>query len=456
MTRKVAPFTTIVPHKVNFYMCGPTVYNYAHIGNFRALVAADILRRYLEYKGFEVNHVMNITDIDDKTIRDSQAEHKSLKDFTEFYTKKFFEDYDQLHLLRPVTAPKATDFIQDIIQMVQTLIDKGFAYEKDGNVYFSIEKSEGYGELVCLDKAHLLENADGRLNNSDEYGKENARDFAVWKAYIESDGDVAWESPWGKGRPGWHIECSAMSTKLLGNTFDIHGGGVDLRFPHHTNEIAQSEGATGKEFAKWWFHNEFLLVEGEKMSKSEGNFYTLRDILAKGYSGDAIRYLLFSTQYRQKINFMFAGLDAATKNIEKIKDFILRIQDMNGIENADEEILEAKSKFEEAMDNDLNMSGALASIFDFMKDINKKNLSNEAIEHVLETMYAFDTVLGLHLKDVKRGELSAPIEKLIEKRNEARKNKDWAESDKIRDELKAQGIELLDSATGTTWKKVNE
>jgi len=315
MTRKVEPFNTIIPKKVSFYMCGPTVYNYAHIGNFRAFVAADILRRYLEYKGYEVNHVMNLTDIDDKTIRDSQKEGKSLTEFTEFYTEKFFEDFDALNLKRPTTTPKATDFIKDIIEMVQTLIDKGFAYEKDGNVYFSIEKLASYGELVCLDKAELLKNADGRLNVSDEYGKENARDFALWKAHVESDGDVSWESPWGKGRPGWHIECSVMSTKLLGNTFDIHGGGVDLRFPHHTNEIAQSECATGKEYVKWWFHNEFLLVEGEKMSKSLGNFYTIRDILKRKYGGDTIRYLMFSTQYRQKINFTFAGLDAATKNI---------------------------------------------------------------------------------------------------------------------------------------------
>lgn len=452
-TRKVAPFTTLKEGEVRMYMCGPTVYNYAHIGNFRSFVLADVLRRVLAYCGYEVKHTMNLTDIDDKTIRDSQKEGKTLQAFTEYYTEKFFEDYDELNCLRPTTTTKATDYIEKMITLVKKLIEKGVAYEKKGSVYYSIEKFADYGALVGLRIDDLQQNADGRLNDDDEYDKENARDFALWKSHEESDGEVWWESPWGRGRPGWHLECSVMSMDTLGETFDIHAGGVDLKFPHHTNEIAQSCAATGKEYAKWWTHFEFLLVEGEKMSKSLGNFYTLRDIMAKGYTGREIRYLLLSTHYRQKLNFTIAGLDGVKQTLSRIDDFLLRMQETNGEEEAKEETNKAKETFRKALEDDMNISGALASMHEYMRAVNKKNLTEKAAQEVLATMYTLDEVLAVGFKDVKKGQVGADIEEKIAQRDEARKNKDWAKADSIRDELAKEGIELYDTPQGTKWRK---
>jgi cysteinyl-tRNA synthetase len=454
LTRTVEEFKTITPHKIRFYACGPTVYNYAHIGNFRAFIAVDLLRRYLIHKKYDVEHVMNITDIDDKTIRDSQKEGKKLQEFTEYYTKAFFDDFTTLNIQTPEHVTKATDYIKKMIALIQTLINKGVAYEKNGNVYFAIEKFPEYGALVGLEHQDFKQNADGRLNNNDEYDKDNARDFALWKAHEESDGENYWESPFGKGRPGWHIECSVMSTDKLGKTFDLHAGGVDLKFPHHTNEIAQAEAAHEQQFCKHWFHVEFLLVDGEKMSKSKGNFYTLKELQEKGYNGREIRYELLTTHYRQKLNFTFSGLDAARKTLARIDDFILRTQNSIGEEEADAEIKTLKQSFETAMDEDLNISGGLASIFDFMREINKKNLSPAAAKKVLASMYMLDEVLGIGMKEVKTESLDTHIEKLVKEREAARVKKDWKTSDKIRDELKAQGIELMDTPTGVRWKKI--
>ena len=453
LTRTIEPFQPRIPGKVGMYMCGPTVYNYAHIGNFRSFVLADLLRRYFAFSGLAVKHVMNLTDIDDKTIKGSQAQGKTLKEFTEYYADEFFKDFHALGCQDPTVVTKATEYIEKMINLVQRLLDKGLAYEKNGSVYFSIAKDEHYGELACIDAEALLKNADGRLNDADEYDKENARDFALWKAWSAEDGDVFWESPWGRGRPGWHLECSVMSMDQLGETFDIHAGGVDLRFPHHTNEIAQSEGATGKKYVNHWAHFEFLIVEGEKMSKSLGNFYTLRDLAEKGWTGREVRYVLLSTQYRQKLNFTFAGLEGARKTLARIDDFLLRMQESDGSEDATAEINVAKEKFSSSMDDDLNISGAFAAIHECMRDVNKKQLSKEAAQDVLALFYSFDEVLGLGFKDIKAGNIDAAIEAKIKERDEARKHKDWATSDKIRDELLAQGIELLDTPDGTKWRK---
>ena len=453
LTRKVEDFTTIKQGKALFYACGPTVYNYAHIGNFRTFVAVDLLRRTLKALGYEVTHVMNLTDVDDKTIRDSQKEGKHLKDFTEHYTEKFFEDFATLNIERPEHVTKATDYIQDMIALVKTLLEKGYAYERNGSVYYAIEKFKDYGALVGLEHADLKDNADGRLNDNDEYDKEHARDFALWKAYEESDGEVGWESPWGKGRPGWHIECSVMSTKNLGPTFDLHAGGVDLKFPHHTNEIAQAEAASDQTYCNHWFHVEFLIVEGEKMSKSQGNFHTIRDLLEKGYDGREIRYVLLATHYRQKLNFTMAGLEAARTTLKRIDDFLLRMQDAHGEEDAQEQTRKAQASFEEALREDLNISGALAAVHELMREANKKDLSKEAAAEVLKTMAGFDEVLGLGFSEVKKGSIDEQVEQRMRERDEARKAKDWARADTIRDELAAEGIELYDTPEGTRWRR---
>ncbi|MBD3209435.1 cysteine--tRNA ligase [Candidatus Woesearchaeota archaeon] len=454
LSHRIEEFQTITPGKALFYACGPTVYNYAHIGNFRSFVAIDLLRRTLRHKGYAVTHVMNLTDVDDKTIRDSRKEGKSLQEFTEFYTEAFFEDFDTLNIERPEHVTKATDYIQEMIALIQTLVDKGYAYEKNGNVYYAINKFADYGRLVGLEHTDLRDNADGRLQEADEYDKDHARDFSLWKAYDKDEGDNYWESPWGKGRPGWHIECSVMSTDKLGPTFDLHAGGADLKFPHHTNEIAQAEAATGKKFCNYWFHVEFLIVEGEKMSKSLGNFYTIRDLLKKGYGGREIRHVLLGTHYRQKLNFTLKGLDAAKHTLERIDDFLLRMHEAAGSDNANKEIDNAKQGFEAALDDDLNISGALAAVHEFMKNVNKKKLNDKAANKVLQTMYSFDEVLGLGMKQVKLSEVDDGIEALIERREEARKHKDWETADKIRDDLKQQGIELRDTPEGPRWKRV--
>ncbi len=452
LTRKAEPFKPLKENEVRMYSCGPTVYNYVHIGNLRAYVFVDLLRRYLKYKGFKLKHVMNITDVDDKTIRDSQKEKKSLKEFTQFYTKAFMEDLKTLNIQTPEVMPKATEEIKGMVELIKILLDKGFAYKTEkGDIYFSISKFKDYGKLANLDLGSLKKNADGRLDNSDEYEKDDARDFALWKAYDKQDGNVSWDTELGKGRPGWHIECSVMSSRYLGQPFDIHTGGVDLIFPHHTNEIAQSEAAYGKKFCNRWMHNEHLIVNGEKMSKSLGNFFTLRDLVKKGYEPKAVRYELLSTHYRQKLDFREDNLKKIPETLQKFYDFLDKLDEVKG-DKDDKEVdkltKKAKDEFEKSLDNDLNISGALAAVFQFMTDINKimANLSKKDAEKIKKVMNDFDSVLGV----MQHEKVDAPkeIKELAEKRIEARKSKNWAEADKLRDEIKKKGYILEDTPDG--------
>ncbi len=439
------------------------MYDYPHIGNYRAYVFGDLLKRYLKYKGYKVMHIMNLTDVDDKTIRDSQKEGKSLKEFTDFYIKGFYEDLETLHIEQADVFPKATEHIPEMVALIKKLLEKGFAYNgEDNSIYFNIRKFKEYGKLSGINLADLEEGASGRIKK-DEYAKENANDFALWKAYDESDGDVFWETELSKGRPGWHIECSAMSSKYLGETFDIHAGGVDLIFPHHENEIAQSECANGKPFVKYWMHNEWLLVEGKKMAKSAGSFYTLRDILSKGYSPMAVRYALLSTHYRQQLNFTFEGIDASKNSIERLNEFFSKVKEMEeksqskGFNLVHKEISRAKAGFGDSMDDDLNISGALAAVFDFVKEINKlmaetKISKKEALE-IVKLMREFDRVLGI----LKQDEETIPeeIAALAEQRLNARKNKDWALSDQLRSRIKEKGYYMDDVSDGYRIKKVD-
>ena len=456
LTRKKEEFKEIKKGYVNMYSCGPTVYNFAHIGNFRANIFADLIRRYIKYKGYKLKHVMNITDIDDKTIRDSKKEGVTLKEFTQRYTKYFFDDLETLNIEKVEVYPRATDHIKEMVNLVKKLLEKGYAYKADDAIYYNIKKFKEYGKLSHLKIDELKA---GARVAQDEYDKEHVHDFALWKFWDENDGDVFWETELGKGRPGWHIECSAMSMKYLGETFDIHTGGVDLIFPHHENEIAQSEAATGKQFVNYWLHNEHLLVNNKKMSKSLGNFYTLRDLLEKGYSPRSIRYVLLATHYRQKLNFTFESLKAAENSIKRIDEFMVKLKEIKTEKNNKEIyvlIEKAKSDFEDAMDDDLNVSIALSVVFDFVKKINtfimNENISKKDAEKAIKLMHDFDSVFGI-LKKQEKGEISKEIEQLIEKRQEARKNNDYELADKIRDQLKEKGIILKDTKDGVRWEK---
>ncbi len=458
LTRTKEEFRPIDEGKVRMYTCGPTVYGFAHIGNFRTFMFEDLLRRYLKYKGYEVLQVMNLTDVDDKTIRDSQKEGVSLKEFTTRYTKAFFEDLDTLGIERAEVYPAATDHISEMVGMVKELLARGLAYEVNGNYYFRIGEFKEYGKLAHLDTANLKA---GARVAADEYEKDSVSDFALWKAWDEADGDVYWETELGKGRPGWHLECSAMSMKYLGNHFDIHTGGIDNLFPHHENEIAQSEGATGEPFVNYWLHAEHLIVEGRKMAKSFGNFFRLRDLLDKGYSGVAVRYVLIATHYRQQLNFTFQGLDAANASLERYNGFIANLEDYPGGKEsggeADEAITKVLAGFEDSLDDDLNISGAMASVFDYIREINRlkaeDRLSTAERDRALETIRRIDSVLNLTYQQAEAGDLDAEIEDLIAQRTAARKNKDFAKADQIRDDLLARGIVLEDTPQGVKWKR---
>ena len=457
LTRQKEEFKPIDEGKVRLYTCGPTVYDYAHIGNFRAFVFEDLLKRWLEFRGFKVTHVMNLTDVDDKTIRGSQKRHTPLKEHTDFYAKAFFEDVAALNIEPANFYPRATDNIEEMVALIRKLLEKDYAYKgEDGSIYFAINKFKDYGKLSRIKVAKLKVGARVKV---DEYAKEEAQDFALWKAWTQEDGDVFWETKIGKGRPGWHIECSAMSIRYLGERFDIHCGGVDNMFPHHENEIAQSEGATGKRFVNYWLHNEHLQVEGKRMAKRIGNFYTLRDLLGMGHYPIAIRYLLLSTHYRQQFNFTFEGLSAAKNAIERLRNFIRRVKRANGRDSGKRlmNLMERVQKdFGDAMDDDLNISVALAAIFDFVRDTN--NLfdtevisKNEALK-VYDLIAGFDKVLGV-IGDVETGgTLTEEAEDLIKKREEARKRKDWKNADSIRQKLKEMGIEIEDTSKGVKWK----
>lgn len=457
LTRQKECFTPIEPGKIRLYTCGPTVYDYAHIGNFRAFIFEDLLKRWFEYRGFKVTHVMNLTDVDDKTIKGSQKQGKPLRVYTDFYANAFFEDIQTLHISPASVYPRATDHIPEMVKIIKSLMKNGYAYKgEDGSIYFAINKFPNYGKLSHIKKAELKI---GARVKQDEYAKEEAQDFALWKAYSFEDGDVYWETELGKGRPGWHIECSAMSMKYLGETFDIHCGGVDNMFPHHENEIAQSEATTGKPFVHYWMHNEHLQVEGKKMAKRLGNFYTLRDLLQKGCDPLAIRYLLLSTNYRQQFNFTFEGLDAAKGAIERLTNLIRRLQDADGkssSEKVDLLIKDVTKSFGEAMDDDLNVSIALASLFDFVREVNNmlghNSLSKTDAQKIQNLIADFDKVLAI-LPKRENDTLPLEAQELIKKREEARKSKDWKAADLYRQQLRTLGILLEDTAQGVRWKR---
>ena len=444
LTRQSEQFQPLHDSVVGMYSCGPTVYNYPHIGNYRAYITSDILKRYLIYRGYTVSHVMNITDVDDKTIRDSQKESKSLKEFTEFYTQGFFADRDMLHILPPEKYTKATEYIPQMVKMIEALLEKGYAYKtEDGSVYFDIKKDAEYGKLSHFKLADLKENADGRLAKKDEYEKENASDFALWKAWDESDGDVFWETTLCKGRPGWHIECSAMSIDTLGESFDIHTGGVDLIFPHHENEIAQAECTTGKSFAKYFIHNEHLMVDGKKMSKSLGNFYTLRDLIDKGIDPIAFRMWLMTAHYRTKTNFTLESIEGSQTALRRIIEAFRPLLGASGV--VDESY---KNRFIELMDNDLDTPQALALVWELIKDANISDADKHA------TLLDFDRVFGFGLADIKEEIIPEEIIRLVEEREQARQEKEWQKSDELRDKIKELGYEVKDTENGPLVLKI--
>jgi len=446
LTKKDEEFKPIKKGEVGLYTCGPTVYNYPHIGNYRAYIFGDILKRSLLYLGYKVNHVMNITDIDDKTIRDSQIQGKTLKEFTSFYTEEFFKDRDLLNILPANSYPKATNYIKEMVEIIEKLQEKGFAYKsEDGSVYFDIKKDKEYGKLSGLDISKLKENAKGRLN-TDEYDKDNAFDFALWKAWDEKDGDVYWDpkellgrdTSLGKGRPGWHIECSAMSNSLLGETFDIHTGGVDNIFPHHENEIAQSECSSGKTFANYFLHNEHLLVDGQKMSKSLGNFYTLDDLIKKSIDPIAFRYWIYTSQYGTKTNFTIDAVSGCETALKRLREFYLNLGNDIGIINN-----EYKDKIIEAIDNNLDTPKAITILWDLVKDSNVNNADKKA------TLLDLDNIFGFGLALIKDEVIPEDILKLVREREEVRLNKNWAKSDELRDQIKSLGYEVKDTEEGT-------
>ncbi|NOZ08630.1 MAG: cysteine--tRNA ligase [FCB group bacterium] len=453
--RKIEEFKPISEGTVKLYTCGPTVYNYAHIGNLRAYVFEDLLRRFLEYSGYEVIHVMNLTDIDDKTIRRSMEEGLSLKSFTDGYIESFYEDIETLNIKKAHHYPRATEFIPQMVEMVQKLEEKKHAYvADDGSVFFKISSFPDYGKLTNLKLEDLRV---GQRVENDEYEKEEMRDFALWKGAKADEGDIYWDSPWGPGRPGWHIECSVMSTYYLGTHFDIHCGGVDNIFPHHENEIAQSCAASGDRFVNYWLHNEHLIVNGQKMSKSLNNFYTLRDLLDKNLSPEAIRYTLLSTHYRQKLNFTFESVSDSQKSINRLRELKRRLSLVENIEgdNLEESTSRLYHDFTQKLGSDLNISGALGALFTWVSSVfvllDKQQLSKDGAVRGLKALETLDHILGVI--EEKNPSLDTEIETLIKKREEARSAKNWSLADEIRGKLANMGIILEDTPKGTVWKR---
>lgn len=467
LTRKKEEFKPLVSGQISMYVCGPTVYNYIHIGNARSSIAFDTIRRYFEYKGYKVKYVSNFTDVDDKMINEARAEGTTVPKLAEKFINAFLEDTTALNIELATLHPRATHEIKDIINFVKTLIDKGYAYEVDGDVYYRARKFKHYGELSDQNIEQLEEGASEHINDEEQNRKEDPIDFALWKAQKEPD-EIAWDSPWGKGRPGWHIECSVMSTKYLGDTIDIHGGGQDLEFPHHENEIAQSEAKTGKKFVNYWLHNGFVTVgkDQEKMSKSLHNFVTVHDIL-KEVDPQVLRFFMASVQYRRQINYSEENLKQAATILDRFKNTLTninyRLEDDTASEAAPDlakAIEETEQKFVTAMDDDFNVQNALTAIYDLLPAVNANANSEKADKETLtlfeKKLAAWLLVFGVDTEKLcaqNAGSNDDEIEELVKKRDEARANKDWATSDKLRDQLKEMGITIQDTPQGTRWTR---
>jgi cysteinyl-tRNA synthetase len=469
LSGKVEPFVPQKPGEVSIYTCGPTVYDYAHIGNYRTFVFQDILRRFLELRGFALKHVMNLTDVDDRIIANAAAAGVSIRDYTAKFVQAFFDDCKALSIEAPEHWIRATDYIDDMVKLIQRLQEKSFTYSGEGSIYYRIAKFPEYGKLSKIDVTGIQ--AGARVDN-DRYEKESARDFALWKA--PKPGEHFWETPIGPGRPGWHIECSAMAMHYLGETIDIHTGGIDLAFPHHENEIAQSEGATGKKFVNYWMHAEHLLVEGEKMSKSLGNFFTLRDLFAKGYKPSTLRYALVNVPYRRQLNFTFDGLQQAANSVERLRNFSDRLTREKfpdgSASGMAERIAMAANDFDAALSDDLNTAQALGAAYDLVREANiamdKGEFQQGDVAAAKEFLANFDRVFAV-IADTDPEKLAAlgygnadgaisdaEVEKLVAERQDARKRRDFPASDRIRKELAERGIILEDGRDGSVrWKR---
>ncbi|HEY5525562.1 MAG TPA: cysteine--tRNA ligase [Clostridium sp.] len=458
LTRKKDEFKPITPKKVKMYVCGPTVYNYFHIGNGRTFIVFDTIRRYFQYRGYEVEFIQNFTDIDDKMINKAKDEETTVKEIGDKYIKEYYKDADALNIKRATVNPRATEYIQDIINFVERLIEKDFAYEIDGDVYFSTKKFDSYGKL----SGQNLQDLQAGARISVDERKKDPMDFAIWKT--QKPGEPAWKSPWGMGRPGWHIECSCMVKKLLGDTIDIHAGGMDLSFPHHENEIAQSEALTGKPFANYWLHSAFVNINNQKMSKSLNNFFTAREILEE-YDADVVRFLMLSAHYRIQVNFSKELLDSAKASMERLYNTVGNLENLldeitkQNMNNEEEKYLNSldkyRDKYIEKMDDDFNTADAISVLFELSKDVNTNitiSSSKELVTKALNLIRELGEPLGILQKTTKTS-LEDEIEALIQERQNARKNKDFALSDKIRDDLKARGIVLEDTSQGVRWKK---
>ncbi|MGL4741408.1 MAG: cysteine--tRNA ligase [Sarcina sp.] len=459
LTKKKEEFNSIIPGEVSMYVCGPTVYNFFHIGNGRTFIVFDTIRKYFEYRGYKVNFIQNFTDIDDKMIRRANEEGCTVKELGDKYINEYYKDADGLNIKRATVNPRATEFVEEIIEFVSGLIKKGVAYEVDGDVYFRTKSFAEYGKLSGQDIEQLQSGA--RINIDER--KEDPMDFALWK--VKKEGEPAWESPWGEGRPGWHIECSCMAKKLLGETIDIHAGGSDLAFPHHENEVAQSESLTGKPFAHYWMHSAFVNVNNQKMSKSLNNFKTARETLVE-YDADIIRFLMLSAHYRQQLNFSADLLESAKASMERLYNAVAKLEEIidgsttDSINEQEQKYLESlgqyKERFIAKMDDDFNTADAITSIFDLVKDINthmSNENSKELAKAVLNLVRELGAPLGI-LQNSTKVNLDSEIDALVQERQDARKNRDFARADEIRDELKARGIVLEDTPQGVRWKKI--
>ena len=461
LTNQKERFEPLNPGKVTMYVCGPTVYNYIHIGNARSAVAFDTIRRYLEYRGFEVNYVSNFTDVDDKIIKASQEMNLSVKEITEKFINAFYEDTSVLNIKKATLNPRVMDNMDDIIKFIEVLVQKGYAYESAGDVYYKTRKFKDYGKLSGQLIDDLEQGASSRVDDIDQDKKQDPLDFALWKK--AKQGEISWDSPWGQGRPGWHIECSVMSTKYLGDTIDIHAGGQDLEFPHHENEIAQSEAKTGKKFARYWLHNGFVTIgeEDQKMSKSLGNFVTVHDLL-KEVNPQVIRFFMSTTQYRRPIRYSSANLNEAKVNLNKLQtayeNLSYRLKD--SVEGNDKEVevnfANLEKDFVKVMDDDFNVQNGISVVYEMAKQLNvyseKEKVYTDTINNLINTYKKVVEIFGISFNEEKEL-LDDTIEKLIQERNEARKNKNFKRSDEIRDLLKEQGIILEDTAQGTRWKR---